>query len=237
MATKLYFHNAAQDTSSGTWPSSTAQLGDCNSVGWNSDIGGFSLKTMNTNIGTGQTSVTGASSANTSAIRNHMATFVSPPLSGSQTVGGGSIILNAAEAESNTNANFWINLIMIKVYRPSTGATVGCCVNFSGSSLGGLEPTSASAEQVTHITGIASSAISASDGDVVIISVGSLTSQAMATSYNYTMYYDGTTENTTENAAVSNHASYVQFTENLVFQGAPAFTPVNPLGTTGFFGI
>ena len=212
MATKLYFHAAASSVS-GTLPATFQGTWNVNSIE-------DSNRSMSTIIGTSQTSITENTIGATTANRTQrMARFVSDTLNSAQTVGGGSIILNCADTESNTNANFWINNVYIYVWRPSTGTQVGVVRGSSTTAggFGGTETTSASQEQVTHITGITSSAVSASAGDVIIVEVGSAYTQSMSSVYTGTFYFDGTTENTTENAVVSNHASYIQFTENLTF--------------------
>lgn len=129
------------------------------------------------------------------------------------------MILNGAETESNLAANWWINSLNIYVWRPSTGVKVGTIRDAAGTSLGGLEPTAASSRQVSNITGITSSAVSAADGDVIICEVWIRYTQGASMSYTGTFFYDGTTVNTTENAVVTSHASFIELTENLVFKG------------------
>lgn len=139
------------------------------------------------------------------------------PLASNQTVGGGSIILNAADSETNTNTNFWTNSLNVYVWRPSTKSVVGYVRDATGASLGGTEPTAAGSIQVTNITGITSSAVSAQAGDIVVVEVWARITQGMGTAYGGSFYYDGSTVNTTENAVVTNHASFIEFTENLTF--------------------
>ncbi len=210
MAAKLYFHNAA-NALSGTFPTGEQ-------ASWTKDgvSGSDTLKTMNTTIGTAQASlVTGANGSAT--VYEFFGFFCSPPVAGAQTVGGGAITLNAAEAKSNNAASFIIDSLNAYVWRPSTGALVG--VIREGADLGGTTPTTNNSEQVTHITGITSTAVSMADADVIIAEVwGHYTTGSNPN--NATFYFDGTTENTTENAVVSNHASFIQFTENLTFAGA-----------------
>lgn len=136
------------------------------------------------------------------------------------------MILNGAENESNANANWWINSLNIYVWRPSTGTRVGVVRDAAGTSLGGLEPTATSNIQVSHITGITSSAVSALSGDVIICEVWVRATQSAAMSYTGTFYYNGTTVTTTENTVVTSHASFIELTENLVFEGVGARTQV-----------
>jgi hypothetical protein len=224
MATRLYFRDTA-NSGSGTFPSAYNTSPSDGQIGWQDPSATFSLRSMTTTAGSSHTSTSIATSAVTSTVRSAMGIFISPPLNGAQTVGGGSIILNAAETESNTNSNFWINNTEIYVWRPSTGAKVGTVRAKSATGFGGTEPTSASSIQVSHITGI-----SAADGDVIVVIVGSIYTQGMATSYTDNFYFGGSTVTTTENTVVTNHASFIEFTENLSFQ-----TVTPPADTQSFF--
>lgn len=230
MPTRLYFHNATS-TLAGTFPTTEQSTATANVTA----TGAITMRVMDTNIGTSQTSINITTSASTNVRSNFLRTFCSPPLSGSQVVGGGNIILNTADQESSLNANFWVNALNIYVWRPSTGALVGTIRDAGGTSLGGSEPTAANSLQVTHITGITSSSVTAQDGDVVIAEIWTRTTQAQATAYTCIFAYDGTTVNTTENAVVTSHASFVELTENLVFQ--TGFDADDPFGMMGFFGI
>jgi len=240
MATKLYFHDTANNQS-GTYPASL--LADGASLGWTD--GSFAgIKKMDTTINSGASAhaqFVKATLSSTSLQRKTMEYYwTSPPLNGAQTVGGGNMVLNVADNESALTANWWINECHVLVWRPSTGAVVGHVRNFVGAlnGLGGSEASSASSTQVTHIATISTSAVSAADGDVILAMPGSTHQQSMAAVNNVMICYDGAVENTTENAAVSNQASYIQFNENLSFQGGAApFSPVAPFGIAGFFGI
>lgn len=216
MATKLYFHNASNPLS-GTFPTNETSAV---APDWVASTA-TTLKTMSGSIGAAQVSKAGTSPANVNPQDSFLGFFCSDTLNVDQTVGGGSITLNAAEAESNAVANFWINSLNVYVWRPSNGTKVGTVVDATGSSLGGTEPTSASSEQVTHITGITSSAVAGLAGDVIICEVWGRQSTTQTVARTCTFYYDGTTENTTENAVVSNHASYIELAETLTF-GTPA---------------
>jgi len=209
MATKLYFHDAAY-AGGGTPPSGEQATA---TPSWTA-TGGATNRTMNTVIGVAQASLAGTTLNNTAAQTGLLGMFISPPLSGAQTVGGGTMVLNTADKESNAAANFWIDGLNVYVWRPSTGTKVGTLRD--ARNLGGTEATTG--ETVTHISGITSTGISASDGDVLVCEVWAEHTQSMATAYTATFYYDGTTENATENATVSNHASYLQLAETLTFK-------------------
>lgn len=209
MATKLYFHNAT-NALSGTFPTGEQ-------ASWTKDgaSGSDTLKTMNRIIGSAVASLS-VSTGGSSTVYEFFGFFCSPPLASAQTVGGGSITFNAAERKNNGAASLIIDSLNIYVWRPSTGTLVGTIRQ--GQDLGGTTPTAVNSTQVTHITGITSSAVSAAAGDVVICEVW--TRYTTGSNPNTaTFYYDGTTENTTENAVVSNHASYIELAEDLVFEG------------------
>lgn len=219
MATRLYFHNAS-NALVGTFPAGeqSAAIGTANATA----VGANTLRTMDLNIGAAMTNTQVTTQATTAAQSNFMGFFCSPQLLGNQTVGGGTMILNAAEQEANLASNWWINSLHVYVWRPSNGTLVGRVRDAANLSLGGTEPTAINSTQVSHVTGITSSAISALDGDVVICEVWVRATQGMNTGYSNRFYFDGTTVTTTENTVVTSHASFLELTENLTFKtGTP----------------
>jgi hypothetical protein len=228
MPTRFYFHNATSALS-GTFPTGDQSAATANVTA----AGAATMRVMDLVIGSGQTTMNFTTDGSTNARNNFLRTFVSPPLVGDQIVGGGNMILNAAEQESNTNANFWINSCCVYVWRPSTGTKVGNVRDAAGTSLGGSEPSAANSTQVSHITAITTSAVNALNGDVVICEIWTRTTQGQNNGYTALFQYDGTTENTTENAVVTNHASFLELNENLNFKPLG----FDPMGMMGFFGI
>jgi hypothetical protein len=234
MATKLYLRNTTS-TVAGSLP--TYPL---DGVGNYFVTSTATLRALSTTIGAGQTSRAGSSLAQTGIQDGGYGYWTTDPLSGSQTVGGGTVTVNIAASESNTNMNLGENAsggawkVYIYVWRPSTGAVVGTVVA-SYTSWNTTEPSAASTEKVIHGT-LGSSGISAQDGDIVVVELAVAHNQGMASSYTNTIFYDGTTENTTTNTTVSNHAAFVQFTENLTFQ-TPVAATLDPMGAMGIFGI
>lgn len=210
MPTKLYFR-AASPGLSGTLPTNEQSTA---TPTW-SATGATTLRSLQPTPGTAQTSLAGTTSATTAAQRGFLGYFASQPLPAGTVLGGGSITLNVADAEGNNAANFWVNALNVYIWRPSTGAKVGVILDSAATSLGGTE--GGTGQTVTHITGISSSAVSAAANDVVIVEIWGAFTQSMATSYSATFFYDGTTENTTENASVTNHASYIEFAENIPY--------------------
>ncbi len=222
MATRLFFRSTT-NALTGTFPTAEQSAAAANATA----TGANTLRTLSKIQGTGNATLAVTTQAVTTAQNNFMGFFCSPPLLGAQTVGGGTMILNGAENESNLAANWWINSLNIYVWRPSTGTRVGTIRDAAGTSLGGLEPTSTANVQVSHITGITSTAVSAADGDVVICEVWIRATQNASMSYTGTFYYNGTTVTTTENTVVANHASFIELTENLTFKvGAKSFAVI-----------
>jgi hypothetical protein len=130
-------------------------------------------------------------------------------------------VLNFAGIESNAASN-WLgtNGLYIYVWRPSTGAVVGTVKTFTGTAAAVITEVGTS-ETVRHATGITSSAVSALAGDIVVVELWSTHTPGMATAYINTFYYNGTTINTTNLAAATNHASYIEFAETIPTQGLP----------------
>lgn len=229
MPTKLYLHDAANDQA-GTYPSAE-QSASTADVTWS---GAITLRKMNTTIGTAQAIGSGSTLGQTAAQKHFLRFFTSRPLAGMQTVGGGTARLNVADEETNTNADFWVDGVHVYVWRPSTGTKVGTLIDTTDGA-GGVEPSAANSKQVTRFT-FATTAVAAAHGDVVICEIWATFSQAMALSYTVSAYYDGTTENDTENAVITSHASLLELAETLSFQEPAApieWLNVRDFGATG----
>lgn len=220
MATKLYLHDAAT-TVGGTLPSGP----QVQSPHW-SVSGATTLKTMNTTIGTGQTSKSGASTATTLFQFGLLGMWVSPPLVAGSTTSDLTSTINFAAAEDNLSMDFCEDTRLdIYIWRPSTGAIVGTGVTSVSTYTGDVEPLSANSERVVRCSRTGTpGVINYADGDVLVVEVWSRHAQASAAVYNGTIYYDGTTENTTANAVVTNHAAYFEVSWNLTFQTASSST-------------
>ena len=178
------------------------------------------LKLLSTTIGTGQTVSTATDWASNSVQNQLFGIFATLPIAFDQTIGVGTITLNVADSESSNQANFWINGIHAYVWsptNPNTNVSISSTiVDYAGASLGGSEGSTT--ESVTHIVNIPATAVDVLKGDVIIVEVWSTYAhQGTVSSYNVSFYYNGTTENTTENAAVTNHASYIEFSETIEF--------------------
>jgi hypothetical protein len=211
MATKLYLHNLSNPIS-GSFPA--VEQSALNTASFTA-TGANTLKTMDLGLGTVQSTLVGASLSNTTQQYGFMGFFSSPQLKGNQTVGGGTWTINHAQAESSLDMNFIINIVNIYVWRPSTNTKIGTIID-STTSLGGQEPGAINSERVNFFN-FTTSQVSALDGDVIICELWTVFTQAAAAIKTATIYFDGTTENTTINAVVTNHASYLNITENLTF--------------------
>jgi hypothetical protein len=211
MATKLYLHNVSNAVS-GTFPA--GEQSALNTASFTA-TGANTLKTMDLSLGSVQSTLAGTSLANTTQQYGFMGFFSSPELKGNQTVGGGTWTINHAQAESSLNMNFFINIVNIYVWRPSTNTKIGT-IKDSTTSLGGLEPSVINTERV-NLFNFTTSQVSALDGDVIICELWSVLTQATVASNTATIYFDGTTENTTQDAVVTSQASYLNITENLTF--------------------
>jgi len=177
---------------------------------------------MDTDKGTAQTSLVLATSAATTSNNYFFAKFISNPLKGAQTVSANTWNFAFACAENNANANYpngGTNLSVpttAYVWRPSTGAKVGNIVDVVNSGTTFSEPGATNTETSEFGT-FAGSAVTAADGDVIVFEVWARTTQGNATSRNDTFYFDGTTETNSTGTTVSNHASYIETPQNLVF--------------------
>lgn len=198
MTTKLYFH-AATSPVSGTLPSSTqsgltiSKSVDAQTVN----------RSMTTTIGTSQTSLALTSTASTSALSYYFTRFVSSPIL------GGSISADTwtwafAAKESSASANFPTTTsgtgpCSCYVWRPSTGAKVGNIL-ISSTGMGTISEAGTSESALSGT--FSGSAVTCNVGDVICFEVVVTVTQASATAFTDTYYFDGTTAaSTTSNAA------------------------------------
>lgn len=204
-------NNGVSWTAQGTETASVASYSDTSSL---PDPRVNDLREMNDTVGTAQITLSQDAPALATAILTFWGAWASRPLTAAATVGGGNITLNFAGLESSAASN-WLgtNGLVIYVWRPSTNAKVGTVKDFTGTAAAVITEVGTS-ETVRHATGITSTAVSALAGDIVVVELWSTHTPAMATGYKNTFYYNGTTINTTNLAAATNHASFIEFTEN-----------------------
>lgn len=205
MATRFYLHAASTDLS-GTLPSGEQGAG---TPGF-SFANATTIRRMNPIAGASMASDEGTSGASSSAQRALVGMWASPPLD-AQNIAAGTWTFNIAARESNTQANFWPNLVNLYVWRPSTGAKIGTVLDQSnGASLGGAEPTSANSTQVVTFTFSGSAVNGISAGDVLVCEVWAVFTQGNTTSRTVTAYWDGATVTTVAGTVVSDHASFIE---------------------------
>lgn len=157
--------------------------------------GASTNRKMDETPGVSQVSAALTTAAQTSLQTNWFRRFVSNELA-SQNPGTVTLTLRLGASESNANSDmFESGLVYALIWRPSTGATI-----WSADAISLLNEPGTSQ---TNCSGSGSWAIGAiAPGDVFIAEIYSWQSQAMASSYTNTIFYDGTTENsTTSNAA------------------------------------
>jgi len=221
MPTKKYLTSTALTAPSGTLPSGEQ---DSQSPSFSASTAA-TIKGVTAAAGSAMASMAGTTLANTSPQAGFMGMWGLPPLSGAQTIGGASetVTVNVADLQSNLAANFCVNRAHVYVWRPSTGTVVGDCCTYATAPSGGspTEATSASSIQVTSFV-VDLASVSASDGDVIIVELWASFTQDTAAAYTASIYYEGSTEQTVENTVVSDHAAYVEFSQNLTFQSVPA---------------
>lgn len=210
--TKLYFHQATS-TVSGTLPSTNQSALTLNKL---SDAVTVN-RSMNTTIGTSQVGKAIPTDGVTTTQNLYFARFISMEL-GSQTISANTWDYNFAAMANNLNANFPVNTsgpvyINLYVWRPSTGAKVGTILEGNSNS-DYAEVNTASAEKACHGT-FSGSSLAIQNNDVLCFEAIFQVAQGTANARTDTFYYDGTTENTTNNTTVSSHASFIQTPQTL----------------------
>jgi len=221
MATRLYFHSESF-SESGIYPTAKQSANVANTTATTANT----LRQLELTPELNQSSLVVATSATTTPQKAFMGYFCSPILYEDQVVGSGSIKINIADTQSNTIAAFAPNIASIYVWNPSAGNVRGYITDPGGPIATALPSTTAAVEQVSILhynvsqDGVLNAQpVVAQGGDVIICEIWSAHTQSMATSYNGTIYFGGRNNlNTVENQIVSDHASYIEFSENLTFQ-------------------
>jgi hypothetical protein len=209
MATRLYFRDTTNDLT-GTFPAGEQSTLTATYNGSKA----ASLRKMIKTIGAAQTSSAGTTLNSTALQSGFMAYFVSDPFKIAPSGSGGPITLNVAVLETNNAVNLTTLYWNIYFWRPSTGSLVSTVTE---SSTTFTEPGQ-NTEEVWHSQILSDYTISGVNADdVIVCEVWFRHTQAMATSYSTSLYYDGTTVNTTSGSTVTNHASFIEFDYNYSF--------------------
>lgn len=231
MATRFYLHDATWTPGSGdTAPVPLLTGRPVNSAALVTQAPGLStLRKMDTSIGTGpQIDAAATTQASTTRQTTVYRVFVSPPLQGGFSVPSAASVnyrWNVADSQTNSAAAHIVNCAHVYVYRPSTGAIVGTIGLYTYDG-GPSAPSTTKSPQVSisqnwGYRSADSSPIAVQDYDVIVVQIAANFTQSMATAYSGSFYYDGNTVNTTENAVVTSHASYLDFDANFSFLTAP----------------
>jgi len=196
--TKLYFHDAATPDT-GTLPgastiSATSPSVTASTAGTNRD--------MNTTIGASQTSSALTTLGNTSLQTHWFRRFLSRPLA-AQTLPTGGWTIDGAAAESTLSTHLWPWGIVLKVWRPSTGATVATLID--NPTLATTGPSSSNTETVISNSTGSISGVAVNQGDILVMELWTQATQTNTTPHTATVYYDGTTED-----SASSDAAFLQ---------------------------
>ncbi len=220
MATRLYFYSESMADSgySGIYPT-TPQAFHVASV---TATGANTPRFMSVAPDVTQSVLTATTLASTTPQKAFMGYFVSPPLARDQYLGSGSITINLADTTSNVLSAFVPNMVYAYMWNPNTGAATGTIIESVGPTASALPATVASQEQVTTL-GFSQENILQPNyglaGQNIICEIWSAYTQSMATSYTGQVFFGGRNNlSTKENQAVTDHASYIEFSEDLEFQ-------------------
>jgi len=179
-------------------------------------------RTLSTTKGTTQTSINLTSGAVTSQQTGYWGRFVSDILN-MTSIAAQTWTYNFGHSQSSNFANFPSNgsapvYCHCYIWRPSNSSKIATIID--GNSIGSVsEPGSANNEESGHTT-FSGAAVSFQVGDVIIFEVWFRWTQTLGNALTLRWFYDGLTENTTNGASVTNHASFIDSPATLTF-GAP----------------
>ena len=219
--TRLYFHEEINPLGPSGFPTNE-QSSTTASYNWTTG-----LRSMNTTIGISQISNSQVLGGGDTGVvqRSFINWFASPALLTDQTIGGENIVLNIASKYITNFVGFYINRLNIYVWRPSTNTKVGVIKDSAATDItpptgNDIPPTSINSQQVTYLPIITTSAVSALAGDVIICEIWGRSGDEADSATAY-FYFDGTTVTTVSGSVVSNHASYVEFNQDIQFATVP----------------
>lgn len=214
--TKLYFHVATDDRSIST------------GLPTNFTVAGTG--TMNPTIGAAQTSVSTTTTAAAIVAQRSLG-----PALASQTIAAQNWTLNIARSQSTNPASTVTDWgLRLYAFRPSTQTVVGYIVGSATAHAAygsASENTVASTIQSFQDSVFAGSAVTVQNGDILVCEVTVIDSNP-ANPASVILYFDGTTETTTDNTTVTNHASFISSANNLTVSGA---IPAKVAGRLAYF--
>lgn len=208
MATRLFLHHDTNSLS-GTFP--TTEQTSFTPI--NDSMEAQTVcRTMNTTKGTSQASISKSLSLSIGGTGIYHTRFISEAINQTSITAQTWTINFASKTGNNGALHPGTCRPNIYVWRPSTGAKVGTIVDANASTSFVVNQTN---EGVRHTT-ISGSAVTCQVNDVIIFELLSIDGNANGTFTCFT-YYDGATENTTQNASVSDHASFIETPQNIAF--------------------
>lgn len=215
MATRLYFHNQTDSTSGLPTAEQSSLTSNKNAEGSQT-----TNRIMNITIGTSQASLQMTSNAVSSTQNYYFTRFVSPALD-MASISANTWTYNIATRQNSTQnrGNFPVDgndqpvRVNCYVWRPGTGK-IGTILD--GNTAATVDENGNS-EVVHHVTFSGSSVSSMAAGDRLVFEVWFVIQQVSGITSTNTIYYDGATVNTTDNATVSNHASFIETPQTLTF--------------------
>ena len=180
-------------------------------------------RVMNTTIGTSQTSLANSSLAFTAQKIYYCARFVSPLL-GQSSIAANTWTYSFAAQQSSASARFPVNTgnpayLNIYVWRTSTQAIVGTICDGATANIS-ISAFTTERAFTTTITGSAVSSINSND-DVLVCEIWFKITQGTAGTFTQTFYFDGATENTSNNTVGSDHATFISTPETITFYTGP----------------
>ena len=172
MATRLYFHQTSSSVSNLPTTEQSTLTADS---GKNADA--FTVnRSMNTTLGTAQTSLSLTTVSTTSLQTFYYTRFVSEQLSGVSSISANTWTYNAAYSNTQSNSRFPVlsaqplKNVVIYVWRPSTQTKVG-----GGNIFDGASPAitrSAGTSELSLSTTVSGAAVSGIvDGDVIVCEI------------------------------------------------------------------
>lgn len=211
---KFYLHAAVTDVS-GTLPGASSIAAVAPSALFDQVN-----RKMDDVIGTAQTSKAYTTISTSSAQSALMGRFVSSPIA-AQTIPSQGVTVSCAGSENSGQSNFQMTF-SLAVWRPSTGAIVGRIADRVATA------TEYNTTQTSRVASVAAStAVTALDGDVLILEVWRASvAQGTTTPRTNTIFYDGTTE-----LSSTSDAAYLSFvTDPIIMYSAPVTDPTDYWG-------
>lgn len=145
------------------------------------------------------------------------------------TYGSGTWSLAVQTSESSISANTFSATASIYFWRPSTSAVVGF-VNDADTVVGVEFGNNVAATRYGQVLSITGSNVTIAHGDILVIELWTKFTQAAATAFTLTVYYDGTTD-VTSTYALTDPASFLQSPVDIplyapgVMKGRVAWSP------------